>query len=133
MDANWQLIVGVFTVFFSFMGFVFYVLQIRLKPLENMVNQNKKDTEARISKEYEELEKKIDDFISSGQGFRQKVLDDLQDLKISKFKQDNENLEKYVSKEMFAIAIADFKDDRDREFTRMREEINSLKSNNSNS
>jgi len=122
--------IGFASLFFSFMGFLFYIMKMKIQPLEALVKQHKEDNE----KDLDKLEQRWDDnfskfnkLIEDERDYRDTVIQSLHDLKLQKAEQHSENLEKYVSKEAFLLAFETTKHDSCKEIERLEKEIETLR------
>jgi vacuolar-type H+-ATPase subunit I/STV1 len=129
-----SIVIGFASLFFSFMGFLFYILKMKIQPLEALVKQHKEDNEKDLDKleqrwndNFSKFNKKLDLLIEDDRDYRDTVIQSLHDLKLQKAEQHSENLEKYVSKEAFLLAFESTKHDSCKEIERLEKEIETLR------
>ena len=105
---DWKLILGILGLFFSFMAFLFYIIRMHVNPIKT----------------------KVDGYIKKDEEFKEKVLDDLKDIKVQHLEQHSENLEKFVTKESFNIVVENLRKDKEKDISRVESEVKELKNDN---
>jgi hypothetical protein len=137
---DWSVVIGWITIFFSFMSFLFYILQMRIKPLEKMIKEYKEETyrdwdvfkqdlEKKFDASFKGLDDKLDHLMEDDKDFRKRVLEELDNLKIQKHKHELQSVQKFVTKEDFLTEVKNIKEDRERDIKRLEYIINEMRNN----